>query len=566
MDISNVNSLSENQAAETMQEDEFKINTDDEEISTDDEKHKDTKKKKTLTKKRRKTNSKALSLLYEQNDVKDLLKKTAKDTQDHHISNLQNKVKNSFSTQLKTALTENMQTKTASLFQDKVLLKSTSNSNPILDETAPKQDSKKIEELKKNQKLTKKSLLTAAYLRSRPETNEKLKQYVANYSDNLIKRSSSKKLENEKLQTELKSKGITSKELIQIEKGAQIIIQKDLKKMLKQKFLNLAFSFDKKPTAELMANYEKYYAILNIAKNANIFNADPLNLKEFKETIKKETNIFLTQELDRTIVETKLKSDSIKDLMVAFDKLNNITGFVNFNPSEYMKTFHKKLDDQGLIPFISPDQKPPLDHESNSNSNKDDSQNQTPDQLIEETDLRNLYIKAAMTNKFFDKIKCKLTILKTESKCKKLNIDIEKLQIQANKVAKLRLKLEIRSLFEHRATLPELKGPIYKKFRISLKATLKSLKKLGHFINTKGLRDIRDQSNRSIFTFIKEDYIKNEIFLETYPKNTTLILQKKHYIKILHRLQSETKINESLAPKLLKDLHFLSDVNIIEAA
>ena len=28
------------------------------------------------------------------------------------------------------------------------------------------------------------------------------------------------------------------------------------------------FSFDKKPTAELITNYEKYYAILDIAKNA----------------------------------------------------------------------------------------------------------------------------------------------------------------------------------------------------------------------------------------------------------------------------------------------------------
>ena len=245
MDISNVNSLSENQAAEAMQEEEFKINTDEEEISENDEKIKDTKKRRTLTKKRRQTSSKALSLLYEQNDVKDLLKKTAKDTQDHNINKLQDKIKTSFNSQLKTALTENMQTKTASLFQDKVLLKNTNHSKNILDEITQKEETKNIKELKKQEKLTKKSLLTADYLRSRPETNEKLKQYVANYSENLIKRSSSKKLENEKLQSELKSNGITSKELIQIEKGAQIVIQKDLKKMLKQKFLNLAFSFDK---------------------------------------------------------------------------------------------------------------------------------------------------------------------------------------------------------------------------------------------------------------------------------------------------------------------------------
>ena len=166
----------------------------------------------------------------------------------------------------------------------------------------------------------------------------------------------------------------------------------------------------------------------------------------------------------------------------------------------------------------------------------------------------------------FDKLKCKLSISKLESKCKTLNVNITEIKTQATKIAKLRLRLEVRSLFEKRATLPELKGPNYKQFKAQLKGTLKALKKLDCFINSKELKEIKDQSNRSIFTLVKEEYIKNEVFLEAHPNHTRLIYQKKYFLKILHRLKSETKINEAINPKLLQDLHFLSDVNIIEAA
>ena len=85
-------------------------------------------------------------------------------------------------------------------------------------------------------------------------------------------------------------------------------------------------------------------------------------------------------------------------------------------------------------------------------------------------------------------------------------------------------------------------------------------------MSAQDLRLIRDQSNKAIFSIIKEDYIKTNLFLETNPNNTTLLNQKKHFLSILKRIQSETPINEALSPKLLEELQFLEDVNINEAA
>ena len=126
--------------------------------------------------------------------------------------------------------------------------------------------------------------------------------------------------------------------------------------------------------------------------------------------------------------------------------------------------------------------------------------------------------------------------------------------------------MNCRSLFEERATLPELKGPQYDAFKKGLKITLKVLKNMGHPLNKQDLTELQHQSNRSMFSIIKEDYIKTEIFLESQPKAVHLLQQKRNYLAILNRLMKETSINEELTPKLMQDLHFLNDVTINEAA
>ena len=126
--------------------------------------------------------------------------------------------------------------------------------------------------------------------------------------------------------------------------------------------------------------------------------------------------------------------------------------------------------------------------------------------------------------------------------------------------------MEVRQLFEHRAVLPHLDCDEYKHIMSQLRHVLKALKKCGSPMTKKEVKAIQDQSNRSLFTYIKEEYIKCEVFLEQFPKNKTLHAQKNRYLNVLNRLKSETSIHESIKPSLMQDLHFLSDVNIIEAA
>ena len=249
-----------------------------------------------------------------------------------------------------------------------------------------------------------------------------MQQYIAAYGENLLKKSNNSKQKCELLQSKLHSAGISTKQLRQIEKGTQTIISKDMKKMLKRNFTNLALSYEKKSSFELLTNYTSYYNMLEIAKESNFFNSNPGQLTALKEETKREVSNFLTGEIDRQVVETKLQTNSITELKQVFDKFNGMAEFSKFNAGAYMRTFQQKLDNEGLKPFLSPDILNPLDSETPDQSNQQPHQEKDPYAEIElesmEKELIDLYIQSHFTLGFFDSIKCKLAIRKSEKNCK----------------------------------------------------------------------------------------------------------------------------------------------------
>ena len=557
--------------------DDLKINDHEEdEITTDNsEKDKSQAKTKDVNKKRRPVTSESVRFMYESPEFKfkKALKNTQQDAQQRKLDTLREKVKTGFKNELKSELLRQKNPAAAALFQDRVELKS--NINKTIQRETEIQDKQTQEKTQKTQKTLIKKSQKRNQLLQRPDLHTPLKEYIATYGDTLLKKSPQSKQKLEALQNTLKKEGISTKQLRSFEKGAQSIIQNDLKKMLKRNFTKLALSYEKKPTFELLNNYTAYYSMLESAKELDIFNAQPDELKKIKTTVKKDIANFLTTELDRNVVEKKLQSNSIAELKNVFGKFNGIADFSQFNANEYMRSFQQKLEDQGLKPFMAPNAQGTIDSDTADQSKKD-SKSQQQDQEPADTyqdheseieqDLINLYIKSHFIHNLFESIKHKLIIRKKESISKANNINIEKIKKQAYGIALLRARMKCRSLFEQRATLTELKGPEYNAFKKELKLTLKTLKKLNRPITKKELEELKNQSNRSIFSIVKEDYIKNEIFLESQPNHIGLLHQKKRLIAIINRLMTETKITEDLNPKLMQDLHFLNDVNINEAA
>ena len=143
---------------------------------------------------------------------------------------------------------------------------------------------------------------------------------------------------------------------------------------------------------------------------------------------------------------------------------------------------------------------------------------------------------------------------------------IRQLMKEADSMAKLRLTMMLRGVFEEMATFPEAKGQAYGLLKKKLKTILKAIKRLTHPLDASEIRDIKDQANRSIFSLIKEDYLQVCIHLEATPDHVGLMRKRDRFKTVLTRLKKETDINEDLKPKQFQDLSFLSDLNVVEAA
>lgn len=407
--------------------------------------------------------------------------------------------------------------------------------------------------------------------RTEKSTEESMQQFMTSFSEGIIMDDPKKKKEAQDLKEQLKSKGVSTKVMQNMESQVQKLLHSDLKKMMKQNFIKTAFSYDPKNLSRDMLNdFESFKQLENLSNDLGLFGPGRENAEALKQEARDEVQDFIRNELDRSLVEARLKTDNPQEIVKAFDRLNNLASFSRFNPGEFMQHFHKKMDDMGLNYFANPNAAGQMDND-NSNSDKRRKKRQSvdlEDGLPLEDTLKRLYIKRYVVHGVKEGIKLNWDIHRTETKLKKAGkgalIDAIKTQIQGT--AKLKLMFMLRDIFEERATLVELKGPQYDINRKNLKSTLKGLKSLGVEIPKSQLEELRDQSNKAIFSIIKEDYIKVEIHLEANPSNAMLLSKKSQYVKILERLKSESDIQESIKPKLMQDLNFLSDVNIIEAA
>lgn len=403
------------------------------------------------------------------------------------------------------------------------------------------------------------------------EMEESMQHYLTDFTESLITDKAKKKKEAQDFKQRLLSKGASQKSLTNMEAQAQKLVHADLKKMMKQSFVDIGFNFDpKRLSRDLLNTFEGFTQMVELSEKLGVFGEGRAHKKESREEARSELKDFVYSEMDRTLIETRLKTDNISDLVKAFDKLNNMASFAAFDSDTYMKTFQKKLDYYGLDSFTNPN---PPKGDMDTNSGRQGKKKQRIDIEFEDASplgdkLRRLYLKKLVTHTAIDGLKLNWEIFKTERSLKR-NGQADQIPIvdaETQSTGKLKLVFMLRDVFEERATLPDLSGPAYNINKKRLKDVLKGLKSLGAHMPKSEVTMMRNQSNKAIFSIIKEDYIRLEMFLQNDPKNGGLKAKKKNYLKILDRLKRESGINENIKPKLMQDLDFLSDVNIVEAA
>ena len=451
----------------------------------------------------------------------------------------------------------------------------------IPDEAQAAQDGEEVDknQTKNQERLQKEKLLKNQLQKSQgkpePKTlEESLEKFVNTFAEALIKDDPKKKQEAELVRNKLKQEGLSTKKLNDVETSIKSHIQQDLKKQIKKGFLEVAMNYDpKKMTQELANKYDAFHNLLAMGEETGMLPHKQEASAKIMDETRSELRDFISQELDRAMVETRLKTNDPRALITTFNSFNSLAGFVKFNPDSYMRDFHRKMDDQGLNTFLDPKNKGLLDTQAGSQSGGGQQRRQSQQERIAELEtledtLRALFVKQHTSSGFTTSIKIRIEIHKVSKKMKLIGKGdaIPKLRKESFGLAKFKLTFMLRESFEERATLVDLKGGPYRLVNRKLKQALKGLKALGSPMQRGDIRAMRDQANRAMFTIIKEEYIKLEVHYETSPNNVHLSRQVKDYRKILDRLKRESKIQESIKPKLMEHLDFLSDVNIVEAA
>ncbi|RAP36904.1 hypothetical protein DID80_04665 [Candidatus Marinamargulisbacteria bacterium SCGC AAA071-K20] len=413
---------------------------------------------------------------------------------------------------------------------------------------------------------------------SSSKLQETVQEFVAAFSDDLISEKPEKKERVRILKEKLQSNGFNTKKLRTVENKVQELVSSDLKKKLKQSFLQVALSYDKQDESKsLVQNFQSYKTLLNYGEESGIFNGSNFDIDKIKEDSKQEIRDFLATELDRTLTETKLRSTDPRELMKEFDKFNEIASFVKFDPGKFLQDFNVKLNDMGLYDYEWATESGVIDTETSTDSDGSNNQQEQEEQSavdfehnleISDDKLRQLYIRQYTKNSIFEAGKLALEIFSAENKVKELHGSdhLEKIRKEARGVAKLKLVIMLRESYEERATLPELKGAEFEQLDKTFKMVLTGLKKADVEISKTYLREIRDQANKAMFTLIKEELTRVEMHLGNNPKNFSLLQKREQYKKVLYRLKGETEILEDMQPKFMQDMNFLSDLNIIEAA
>lgn len=397
------------------------------------------------------------------------------------------------------------------------------------------------------------------------------KKYLSAFSETLIQENPQKSDEARQLATTLKTLGVSQEVIKQAQQNTERFVKNDLRQQLKQGFISLALAYgqQKKMSPDMVVQSKKYEHLNNLGKNLGLLD-DPIDQDNLKSDAKDELRSVISDELDQALIEKKINYRSPHELVKAFNQFNSLANISKFEPGEYIKKLNTKLENLGLNYFTSPQPQGQLDTDTGSGNRQKGQEERINEIESMEDQLRNLFMAQLLKRDLKSAFTTRYHIFRLKNELKKCGgldeTTLSRLEEEGRALAKIKLLDLLRESFEERATLAELTGPAYGLVKKKTKSALAGLKILRAAPTKDEMAAIRDQVNKGIFTIVKEEYIKVEVFIEANPKQPSLLQKRKEYLAILKRLKEESKIIEEIRPKQFKDMPLLSETKVVEAA
>ena len=390
------------------------------------------------------------------------------------------------------------------------------------------------------------------------ETRELMRHYTQLYGQVVSSRSGAAAEELDKLERKLKDKGFDNQQLMELKLSMKTSLRSEVLSQIKDAFLKKAVSLEM--VVELGTAERGLSDLLGFIQESpelggfdfGGYKTDLQGAVNYaSEEVFREVRLALKDMLDQKMTERLISSETDpKAVRKELQGLLEVGKRVGFNATDYMKSWFKEKNNQGLFVFQRPDLA--VNIQTNLQQRREDDDSEPPGEETEEyliNRLRALYIRSALKNDWRTSLDTSLKIIKTKNKMIKLGIfsnDInDKVREESRLIAGLKIMEMLREAFMERATLYRLSGPAFKLNEAKITGLMRNAKKLGMELSEYEFKLIRDRANEAVFEAAKRELKLTKVAMSV--KDTPLQRdKKKKLIQLMERLKKESDIKDDL--------------------
>lgn len=408
--------------------------------------------------------------------------------------------------------------------------------------------------------------LRETYNKMDTESKSMLREYSQTYARVVTTGAPIVSDELNRLEKRLKDKGITNNHLFEMRLMVKNSIRGAVVNQIKDAFLKRMLSTDmivEWHTAGRGLNELLQSIIGNEQMGGADFGGYRSGLQgtvdQIKDDLSRELRLSLKELLDQKnterLIGEKVDPETVKKELKSYLQAASRVGF---DVKEYLQTWGKHYVDQGLFPFMPPEEALNVAAQMSQQQQRDqqnsedldlahEPEEKTEDYLI--AALRAAYLRSALGGGWRASLFAKYKIRQLKNKMIKLGIYFEelneKVQREAELIAATKIIEMLHEALVERATLYKLAGPAYRMVEAKVTSLMKNAQTLNMDISEYDFNLLRDKANHLVFDVAKRELHLTMLSLSV-KDSPPMRDKKKKLVMLLERIKAESDIQESI--------------------
>lgn len=378
------------------------------------------------------------------------------------------------------------------------------------------------------------------------ETVSVVKDYSAAYASLIVNAAPDLKKKLDKLEDELKDKGLKDSQIGSIKDGVKRSIRDDLAKSIKEAFIQQML-VKSKSVDDISASKRLHESLRSSVKNESVFGGAVDGLAGAQsgllEEAQSEAKDFVLDELESKLLE-KILGEQKKGLENELKSLTMLAVKLGVDMEKFLDNWREKKVHLGLYQ-MDPRLAAHLgfgDKNEERETRYEIEEDEEKEILINR--LRALFMRRALMGDIITRIDTAFKMRALKNGLIKLGLridDFEHLAKEGVEVARRKLLDMLTEALSERATLYDLAGPAFKLIEKKIKGIMSNLERIGEALTVSEFENMRDSANRKMFDVAGQELAAVDAMLKTRP-NGPLEKKRGQLLKLIARLKEESGI------------------------